>query len=323
MEKENCEEIKSWIMHSSNHGLPKIADVSKKKFLRVFWFLIFSSILLYCMLLIVLDILKYSQHEVKTSVNLTNKISDEPPTVSVCNDPLFRNTTNFSIALYDCEIKQSRYLETEKCQNYSFYKTQSECFTFKINPYRSSKTILFTDDSIDVGIKLTFQSNETNTNGIFAIVHNSDRMPSKPNTNRHYIDLFKCQSRKAKTKISYSIKKRRKSIKLPKPYNNCVENWHSVPRSVLNESLKNDFDVYDEELCLLTCERNFTVSECERICPHECTRESYIISKSIICDFDDVDLNKSTVVIHFQNLRFTMIKEVPAMTWRELLGLVG
>jgi hypothetical protein len=307
------DELKSACLHSNNHGIPKIAD-SKTTLTIILWSLAFTSSIIYTFIFIVDDLITSGQFKKDTYVNITNPILDRIPTVSICSDSIFRNTS-FSIILDDCEIKREKYLEPEKCQNSSFFKSRSDCYTFNM-----SVPVLISDDSNDVNMKLTFKiTNETNKTGIFVIPHDPYRLPTQPSVNRQKIDLFKCGSG---TRISYSIKKQRKSLKLPKPYNKCVKNWSTVLKNI-TEQLQNKLDEYEEELCLLTCEQNLNISakECALLCPNECLTKSKIFAKSIICE--DTDSIISTVLVHFQDLKFTNVKERPAYDFEYILGCIG
>ena len=310
----NEDELKLFCKHSTNHGLPKIVE-SKKRISKIVWSLAFTFSIIYTFRFILSDLITFGQFNTETYVNITNPILGKIPTISICLDSLFRKDSNFSVILEDCVIKREKFLEPEKCHNDSLFKSQTYCYTFN-----TSDPILITDDSRDVSMKLTFKtSNDENKTGIFVVIHDPYRVPTEPSVNRQNIDLFKCESG---SRINYSIKKQRKSFKQPKPYSKCVKSWSAVPKYI-TEFLPNELDEYEEELCLFICEKNLNISakECIEQCPLECFTHSKIFSKSIICE--DSDSIKSTVTVHFQDLKFTNVEERPAMISEDILGYIG
>ena len=291
--------LKYWCRHTSNHGLPKIFS-SKFSFI---WTIFFLMIGIYCALLILIDVYKYVGSDVNTKVTIVNPILSQLPTVSVCADSMFMNSTEFNLSLIDCETKRSKYLEVEKCFEFNFIKRMNGCLTLNIS------SLSVTGDSSDVGLKLKFKTSELDTTGLFVIVHEMNIILSSPANNREYINLFMCESRNESTQVIYSVMKQRRSIKLPKLANNCIQT--------------NDAD-YNQNTCFSECLKTSNKSnQCTQMCPAKCVTDSYSISKTVLCDLDVYEQGVSSVNINFKDNKLAVIEEVEAMKLTQLTGYIG
>jgi hypothetical protein len=316
--------LKSWSLKTSNHGLPKISSSTHTIF-AILWSIVFSLFSLYCISYIIYDLRLYAKFNTNTNVNITNVISAEIPTLSVCLDPIFGNNINFNMVMLDCEIKRSKYLEIEKCGNESFTKVPNGCYMFNTSHFKN-EIITFTDESRDVGLKLTFKSNNENTTGIFVIVHDLNKIPQKPNNNRYYKNLFQCAKIKANTHISYALTERRRINKQPYPFSNCITSWSSVRKDIVDivpSYLNKD---YDQEVCFLACVEVLLKQSdaCRKsFCPVKCTADSYIITQTTNCDDKRDIYDLATVNVYFKETRYTNIQEEPAMELGQLMGSIG
>lgn len=324
--------VSSWSLKASNHGLAKIAQ-SDGKSKTIIWATLFLTSLLICIYGIYYDIIYYFEYKTRTNVNIVNEISSEIPTISIC--PYMNIEANTAIypnlELLDCEIKQNQYLEVLKCGLQDFYQNINFCLTFNTTSIANALNV--THETNDIAFKLVIKKPDDEKYKFFVSIHDKRIFPFKINGDKHHLPFNKCsfkpiiRSFSISTRLIFNIKSRMYYHKLSYPYSNCVDNWNTIDKQILNIMITKNFTNtdYDEENCYIVClqaYKNFT-KICDHLCPPKCNSVTYIINEATFCDYEISTENTVTLGVHFNDLIYTDIQEVPAVTSSELLGSIG
>ncbi len=323
--------LKYWSLKTSNHGLPKIFN-SKCTIVALLWTILFLFCIINCIIGIYLDFNQFFQSHTNTNINISNAITGEIPTISMCIDPTIENDSRIIENVYvnNCEFQTSQYLEVEKCSKEHFFRHPNGCLTF--NTSFRGNPIWVSDETVDLGLKITFSTNLNiiQAGSVFVIPHELDNMPIEPDYSKRYMALFPCKpfSYNDKTIITYEIEQTTLNKISELPDKNCVDDWSLISNEILINIPSHviiDMKKYNEETCYYICRKVLlnNIDECSLLCPIKCHFKSYIINEHTKCSDSEKNESIAEVILRYKKVKYVNVDEVPAMTTRQLLGSIG
>ena len=334
------EEMTKFFERSTFHALPKVVR-SKNKILKIFWLLLFVGCTVYCLTQLRRHYINYFDYKVLTFVDYGYEIPTIFPAITICGI-----TFKLNMTLKNCTIYTGERSLPVSCDSSYFLPANvpgyyNSCYILKNGlSYKENETKLeFNQNELGIkkGLKLEFFT-FNNSIGYDAFIHNHSLCA----LNEQNIIL-------APRIYNEAGLKRTQMIKKSKPYSNCIVDVYTFPGETLNyfQEMSNETR-YSQKLCYTFCIKYYlnkncsqyysnisklydgkmcgeTVSKIFNICSEKCLVEcdSMILSSSILTKNQQSSENYTTLVVYYDEIKYTRINEVPAISLQKFLGNIG